>query len=752
MQGLMKNMLVKKFKLYLVILPLLFLLASCGFISRGYVKIIQDGPIELSIGSSFQLEYECSNDLKEKEFKWESNSDCIQVNENGLIFAKEIGTAVVTLKVDNYFDSVDVNVTNISISIPELQLNASKYDIYVEESVSLSCQMINFEEKDINNEEIVYQITSGEEYALLNNNILTGKSEGSVKVIATYNDVKSNEITINIHKKSVEEKLILSTSKSEIEIGEVIQFNCEMSSGNIETQGIVFEIIDGKNYASIDGNKLTGLSIGQVKVVAKKGDLISNIITITINDPSTLQKIELRASKYYLSSGEKALLIANKYPESATGNITYEIKKGSYYVTFFGTDQICAVATGGITTIVAKCGDIISNEIEITTVNGSGTPTSINLTSNKEICSVGDYVSLDYEVSPSSASKNIEFIINDGEDSAYIVGNKVYITNENPVCIVGKIGGVYSNEIYINDTSINEDPYLNISQYEFYSNYTPAKSYIDSYYRSLHGFMSGSIEPQRPEPTPSKYQPKENGLFLRNSFAKYSQDGNTYYVVDAYGNVVNEIYKGGGYVTLEEVAAYIFAFGEIPANYVEGKSEKPGNSIWGEYLRLNNSYFSGDTSRYPYEPVLPNIRGCGGDLYYYEVDIGTTGTDCDPRYPARNYNNGSSISRGAARIVYTRYDANKNKIIDINEKYLFYTYNHYNDFQEYLNYQGGWGEMFGNITGGGEISSSSNYNPTSYVQVIFKDFTSNSTEPTKLKKHCISPNLLRKKENLFEFC
>jgi hypothetical protein len=48
---------------------------------------------------------------------------------------------------------------------------------------------------------------------------------------------------------------------------------------------------------------------------------------------------------------------------------------------------------------------------------------------------------------------------------------------------------------------------------------------------------------------------------------------------------------------------------------------------------------------------------------------------------------------------------------------VFYTYNHYNDFQEYLNYYGGWGEMFGNVTGGGTLSSKYDCNPTPYVPV-----------------------------------
>ena len=266
-----------------------------------------------------------------------------------------------------------------------------------------------------------------------------------------------------------------------------------------------------------------------------------------------------------------------------------------------------------------------------------------------------------------------------------------------------------------------EDPYANVDEDEFYANYTPATNYWDAYYRTRHYLMSGDIEVPDEAPVVSGNQPKEDGLFVRNTSALYSSDGNIYYVIDAKGNIVNKIYKGAAYITLEEVAAYVFAFGNVPANYTSSKKTKPTDSLWGEYLRLNHSYFSGNTSKYPYEPVLPDISGCGGELDYYEIDIGTTGTDTGNGYEVRIYNNGSTIVRGAARIVYTRYDKNGNEIIDLDEKYLFYTYNHYNDFQEYLNYEGGWGEMFGYVTGGGTISSKYDYNPTPYVAVVRKD-------------------------------
>ena len=106
-----------------------------------------------------------------------------------------------------------------------------------------------------------------------------------------------------------------------------------------------------------------------------------------------------------------------------------------------------------------------------------------------------------------------------------------------------------------------------------------------------------------------------------------------------------------------------------------------------------------------------NITGCGGDLYYYEMDIGTAG-----------YNNGSSITRGACRIVYTRKDLDGDGVIEINETYLFYTQNHYHDFREYLNYQGGWGILFGDEAGGG-VSRPTPYPETSYYSFVYADGT-----------------------------
>ena len=282
--------------------------------------------------------------------------------------------------------------------------------------------------------------------------------------------------------------------------------------------------------------------------------------------------------------------------------------------------------------------------------------------------------------------------------------------------------GEYSDTVLVYVTGdsgeqVATNPYQGMSSAEFYADYLPATSLTDALWRSECGFMSGSIDPQDQKPTYSSYRPRSGGLYIKNSEMRYGDGGDSYFVLDSDGDVRLTVYRGGAYTSLEEVAAYVFAFCDIPANYVASKRTKPTASKFGEYLRLNHSEFSGSTAKYPYEPALPRISGIGGDLYYYEIDIGTTGTDCDPSFPVVPYNNGKSITRGAARIVYARYDSRMGLVDNIEDKYVFYTYNHYNDFEEYLNYYGGWGEMFGNITGGGKLSSKTDYAPTPYVRV-----------------------------------
>ena len=432
--------------------------------------------------------------------------------------------------------------------------------------------------------------------------------------------------------------------------------------------------------------------------------------------------IVVTSSSYSVVAGSSAYLTATTEPAEYASQVTFEIVQGAEYGEIDG-NVFTAVAAGQCA-IVGKVGESISEQIVITVTKKSSLNVTIVLSLNKTFIEKNNYVDMTLTVTPSSYESQVSYRFLEGEDCVTRYGRSLMADKSGTVKVQAYIEDCVSNIASFQIVDPDEDPYQNVNSTSFYNNYNVATSLEDSYWRTQHNLMSGSIADQDQAPTVASNQPKSGNKLVRNSAECYTDNGNTWEVMDTNGNVVNKIYKFGAYVTLEEVAAYVYAFGDVPANYIASNdTSKLNGNAWGKYLRLNHTYFSGDTSKYPYEPLLPRISGEGGDLDYYEIDIGTTGTDCDPKYEALPYNTGSKITRGAARIVYTKdYEAGGH-IDDLKDRYVFYTYNHYNDFQEYLNYQGGWGYIFGNVTGGGTISSKSNYNPTPYVEVVRQNFS-----------------------------
>lgn len=436
-------------------------------------------------------------------------------------------------------------------------------------------------------------------------------------------------------------------------------------------------------------------------------------------------RIEIYSYDNYVEAGDYVWIAVDTYPYQYAYDVELYIKQGEEYGYIDG-NYFYGIKAGECV-IVGRIGDLESNELVISVYDRQTVEYNITLSVDETIILVGDSISLRYTVSP--YYNTVQFNILSGSECVTNAGSWVYAFQKGTVEIQACIGDSVSNTIVLIIFDPVDDPYTNVTSNWFHNyNYNPATSLEDSYWRTQHNLMSGAIDDQDQAPTIASNQPKLDNKYVRNSATYYIDNGNTWEVVDSSGNVVNKIYKCGAYVTLEDVAAYVYAFGDVPANYIESNSTgELKKSSWGKYLRLNHNYFSGNTSSYPYEPALPRISGIGnGDLRYYEIDIGTTGTDCDPNYDSVIYNDGNKITRGAARIVYSRYYRNGNgngeHIDDLEERYVFYTYNHYNDFQEYLNYRGGWGEMFGNITGGGQISSRYDYNPTPYVDVVRRNF------------------------------
>ena len=146
---------------------------------------------------------------------------------------------------------------------------------------------------------------------------------------------------------------------------------------------------------------------------------------------------------------------------------------------------------------------------------------------------------------------------------------------------------------------------------------------------------SETYEESEPEDEPAETDGSD-----REETAQASEEGTQENVV---------VDKDGVYTSAEDVALYIYTYGELPGNFMTKKEAKklgwtgggledyaPGMSIGGDYFGN-------------YEGLLPKAKG----REYHECDIDTMGKN----------------SRGAKRIVFS------------NDGLIYYTQDHYESFE-----------------------------------------------------------------------
>jgi hypothetical protein len=278
------------------------------------------------------------------------------------------------------------------------------------------------------------------------------------------------------------------------------------------------------------------------------------------------------------------------------------------------------------------------------------------------------------------------------------------------------------------------NPYLdidtNVEKAAFYKTYTVANSPLDAKYRTEAGLLSGKN-------TEDKYMPLDNSRIDNSKVNNYRSTTMNYildedseeqvaYLLFSLDGKYTPIYKDGAYFTMNELASYTVGFGALPANQNYDKNEKmqdKASSTWWKYGRVNRGPFSGPVkASYKHESWFVGMKE--NDIKYTETDFGNStyynSTEYDSQYKTMPYikdqkdgsfviNSGTEGDRGVLRFVFTsEYENNQNKKNSSattkknykNQYYrrCYYTFNHYNDWHEYLNYEDGWGKVFGNMT------------------------------------------------------
>ena len=173
--------------------------------------------------------------------------------------------------------------------------------------------------------------------------------------------------------------------------------------------------------------------------------------------------------------------------------------------------------------------------------------------------------------------------------------------------------------------------YSTVDKQGFYEDaYSRALTYNDAIARSNSKLLSGDINiPTNLPNYRGVLNPKSStGDPFYNARCRYIFKDAGYKEVIGYilndtdGDDSNDtiIYKGGAYISMDEVSAYLFAFHEVPANWIANKNDsgqKQAVDLYGKFGRVNNGKFSGNVTRYPYQPIL---TGIDKEFSYRECD------------------------------------------------------------------------------------------------------------------------------------
>ena len=307
--------------------------------------------------------------------------------------------------------------------------------------------------------------------------------------------------------------LKLSSSSTQVKVGGTVTFDVVPTPSNASDLNIVYEITSGSDLASIEGNTLTALGVGEVKVVAKSNDIVSNEVTIkiiedTVIDPNELIKTTIdelnkmdpeaynnNASKdipqqlFEVTGKVKAWY--GKKADGSYGEVDTYTEYGNFYLEDVNDSSKVILVYGlgssdepftfhedtGLWSYrnnksfiqngepIVNIGDTITIKAYLTEYNGSNQlnasliskveapkPDLESLTLSASKTEINENETLTLSIAPNPANADVSgltYELSDNDGEASLNGNVLTGLKEGSVKVVAKVGGITSNELTI---------------------------------------------------------------------------------------------------------------------------------------------------------------------------------------------------------------------------------------------------------------------------------------------------------------
>lgn len=244
--------------------------------------------LELTIGETFDLEYEITPSGATQPVKFSSDAELIAtVDENGIVtavgvgettitvFANETAKKDVTVKVYPKVEKIEFKIA--SIELPIAQLATLEYTISPSDARG--------EKKFSSSDETIATVDE--------NGIVIAKKAGTVEITITIGEV-SAKVTINVKSADIPvEKITFSDTQITVIKGSKYELSWTLNPKYPTNTNLTFES-SNKKVATVDSNGvITGVAEGTATITAKAASGVKATVKVTVDGRKPSEKPEL---------------------------------------------------------------------------------------------------------------------------------------------------------------------------------------------------------------------------------------------------------------------------------------------------------------------------------------------------------------------------------------------------------------------------------------------------------------------------